>query len=286
MRTLSDAQIDRLEAAADANDPARYYELLAEYGFGYGLIAREVVTNSGTYGRVANNFMREKLKERGMELTDDLRRRLIIELMRADLQYRRQDDVTVDHIAEYHEKIFERLGIPREAWTGAFLADRGALAAFCPTCTDAELAGHSRWAAPLEGWGDAIDDLTGEVFDFGSGPSEGAARDLLRWWRDLADPDVGPKALFDRAIEEPWWEPFIDWHPAYRFYKRRAQDSSTERRGHASAERAKTDPWSEGVSQVSPTEQLVRLSIAPGETKTATVRLPGLTVELQFSFPG
>jgi hypothetical protein len=33
MRSLSDAQLKRLEAAAQANDPVLYYELLSEYGF-------------------------------------------------------------------------------------------------------------------------------------------------------------------------------------------------------------------------------------------------------------
>jgi len=158
---LSPEQLDCLQAAADANDPALYYQLLTEYGFGYGQVAREVVTDTGIYGRTANNFLREKLLERRIPLTKELRAQIMKELMDADLSYRKRGVlVTVDKIAEYHRNVFERLGIPQEAWTGAFLEGRRGLAAFCPTCTEDELAGRSRWSAPREVWGDVIDDLT------------------------------------------------------------------------------------------------------------------------------
>jgi hypothetical protein len=98
---LSPEQLDCLQAAADANDPALYYQLLTEYGFGYGQVAREVVTDTGLYGRTANNFLREKLLERRIPLTKELRAQIMKELMDADLSYRKRGVlVTVDKIAE------------------------------------------------------------------------------------------------------------------------------------------------------------------------------------------
>lgn len=168
MRSLSDAQLKRLEAAAQANDPVLYYELLSKYGFGYGKLGLEVATNTGVYGRIANNYLENKMSELGMKYSADLRNRLVSRLMQADLLYRRREDiVTVEHLATYHRQVFGDLHIPLSAWTGAFLDDRGAQALFCPTCTEAELAGHSRLGALREISGDVIDDLTNEASTWG-----------------------------------------------------------------------------------------------------------------------
>ena len=72
--------------------------------------------------------------------------------------------------------MYRDLGIPADAWAPNFLHERGADALWCNLCTEAELGGQSRLGALGEVAGDVVDDLTGEVFDLGSGPSEGAAR--------------------------------------------------------------------------------------------------------------
>jgi hypothetical protein len=84
--------------------------------------------------------------------------------------------VTLDRIGQYHAEVYEWLGIPADAWAPNFLHERGADALWCQLCTEAELGGQSRLGALGEVAGDVVDDLTGEVFDLGSGPSEGAAR--------------------------------------------------------------------------------------------------------------
>lgn len=277
MRSLSDAQIDRLKEAADANDPELYYQLLSEYGFGYGILAREVATNTGIYGRVANNFLENELAGRGIEFSMDLRNRLLTNLMQADFYYRQSEDiVTVDHIAKYHRRVFGDLQIPEGAWTGVFLDSRGAQAAFCPTCSDAELAGHSRWDAVREVWGDVIDDLTGETFDIGAGPSEGASQDLLDWYGNLLNPSVGPKAMLDHFTNDPWWKPYIERTPPYRmFFESESIREESRREG---------SPFDPSRS-TSPPVRTIQMCIAPGETRTAKVELPTLTLEIEVTMP-
>ena len=281
MRNLSDAQLGRLQSAADANDPILYYELLSEYGFGYGKLALEVVTDTGIYGRIANNFLRHKLAQRNIAYTEELRDQLISELMMADLAYRKSEDiVTVINLAEYHKLIFDKLGLPREAWTGAFLDDRGAQALFCPTCSDAELAGHSRLSGAREVWGDVIDDLTDEVFDLGSGPSEGAAKGAAEFMEDLFLDGVVPQAVDDELsyrIQELY----------DRTFGRSSSSTGAPSRHlfHDSSFRSEDREQQPVSTNLGGGEHLVQMSIAPGQTRTATINLPGLTLEIEVTMP-
>ena len=126
-----------------------------------------------------------------------------------------------------------------------------------------------------------IDDLTNEALDVGSGPSEGAARDVRDWFGDLVKPAVGPKAAFDHITRDPWWEPYVDWHPAYRY-----SNTSSEECSDDSPESLTALPSSTEVGVVTPdADGVIRMSIAPGETRTARVQLPGLTLDLTITMP-
>jgi hypothetical protein len=252
-------------------------------GFGYGKLGLEVATNTGVYGRIANNYLENKMSELGMKYSADLRNRLASRLMQADLLYRhREDIVTVEHLATYHRQVFGDLHIPLSAWSGAFLNDRGAQALFCPACTDAELAGHSRFSGVREIWGDVIDDLTDEAFDLGSGPSEGAAKGAAEFMEDLLLDGVDPRALDDELsgqIRHLYDQTFGRSSPS------KEDAPSPHTFFHESSfrpENTEQQPVSTSFSG----EHLIQMSIAPGQTRTATVNLPGLTLEIQVTMPG
>jgi hypothetical protein len=57
MSALSPEQLARLEEAVRAGDAVRYYRLLAEYGFGYGIIAGRVVQKTDLSGYIAHHFL-------------------------------------------------------------------------------------------------------------------------------------------------------------------------------------------------------------------------------------
>ena len=173
MSGLSPEQLARLQEAVWARDAVRYYRLLAEYGFGYGIIASRVVQKTDLTGYIAHHFFENKLREHGIEVTPELRAKLMQRLMIADFHYRQTEEVvTLDLIGQYHQDVYTRLGIPADAWAPIFLHERGADALWCNLCTEADLGGRSRLGALGEIVGDVVDDLTDEVFDLGSGPSE------------------------------------------------------------------------------------------------------------------
>jgi hypothetical protein len=60
MSGLSPEQLVRLQEAVRAGDVVRYYRLLAEYGFGYGIIAGRVVQKTDLTGYIAHHFFREQ----------------------------------------------------------------------------------------------------------------------------------------------------------------------------------------------------------------------------------
>jgi hypothetical protein len=74
MSALSPEQLARLEEAVRAGDAVRYYRLLAEYGFGYGIIASRVVQKTDLTGYIADYFFENKLREHGIP---ELRAKLI-----------------------------------------------------------------------------------------------------------------------------------------------------------------------------------------------------------------
>src|SRR5688500_3903703 len=101
MSGLSPEQLVRLQEAVRAGDVVRYYRLLAEYGFGYGIIAGRVVQKTDLTGYIAHHFFENKLREHGIEVTPELRARLMQQLMMADFHYRQTDGVvTLDQIGQ------------------------------------------------------------------------------------------------------------------------------------------------------------------------------------------
>lgn len=272
MSGLTQAQLARLEQAAREGDAARYYQLLAEYGFGYGIVASGVVQQQDLSGYIASYFFENKLREHGIAVTPKLRSDLMRELMMADLAYRKSDPVvTVQRIGEYHQQVYEKLGIPADAWAPTFLHDRGADALWCLTCTEAELGGQSPLEALDEVVGDAVDDLTGERFDLGSGPSEGAAAGVAEMIDDLIFDGVLPRALADDLSDRIFGRPpSASGDPSRNLLR----ESSL----HLPA-RPRVNSSSSGG------EHLIQMSIAPGETRTAKVELPGLTLEIEVTMP-
>lgn len=116
MSALSPEQLARLEEAVRAGDAVRYYRLLAEYGFGYGIIAGRVVQKTDLSGYIAHHFFENKLREHGIPVTPELRAKLMQRLMIADFHYRQVDEVvTLDRIGQYHAEVYEWLGIPADA---------------------------------------------------------------------------------------------------------------------------------------------------------------------------
>lgn len=270
MSGLTRTQLARLEQAARGGDAVPYYQLLAEYGFGYGIVASEVVQQQDLTGYIANYFFENKLREHGIAVTPELRSDLMRALMDADLAARKKHPVvTVQEIGRYHRKVYKRLGIPPEAWALTFLHDYGADALWCSTCTEAELGGQSRSDALGEVAGDVVDDLTGERFDLGSGPSEGAAKILGEMIDDLILDGVLPRALGSDLSD--------------RIFRQPSPEAPVHHRLQESGLRFPAPRQLAGRS--SGGEHLIQMSIAPGQTRTAKVELPGLTLEIEVTMP-
>ena len=270
MSALSPEQLARLQEAVRAGDAVRYYRLLAEFGFGYGIIAGRVVQKADLTGYIADYFFENKLREHGIQVTPELRAKLMQRLMVADFRYRQTDGVvTLDQIGQYHADVYRRLGIPADAWAPNFLHERGADALWCSLCTEAELGGQSRLGALGEVAGDVVDDLTGEVFDLGSGPSEGAARNAAELLDDLFVDGVLPRAfrddLSDELFPKPESEPPSPLLHETSWYGSELREPVTRNLGGG--------------------RHTVEMSIAPGQTRTARVQLPGLTLELNITMP-
>ncbi len=273
MYGLTQAQLARLEQAARDGDSVRYYQLLAEYGFGYGMVAGQVVQERDLIGYIANYFLENKLREHGIAVTPELRSDLMLALMDADFAARKKYPVvTVQRIGEYHQEVFEELEIPSDAWAPTFLHDRGAYALWCLSCTEAELGGQSPMDAAGEIVGDVVDDLTGERFDLGAGPSEGAAKSLGEMVDDLFLDGVVPRALGSDLSDRIFGRPSPSPEPPEHH---RLQESGLR----FPAPRQLAGRNSGG------SEHFIQMSIAPGETRTAKVELPGLTLEIEVTMP-
>ena len=150
MSGLSPEQLVRLQEAVRAGDAVRYYRLLAEYGFGYGIIASRVVQKTDLTGYIAHHFLENKLRERGIQVTPQLRAELTRKLLDADFAYRRTLGVaTVQQIGDYHTAVYRDLGIPADAWAPNFFHERGRMrsgAIFAPRRSWAVSRGSTRWA--------------------------------------------------------------------------------------------------------------------------------------------
>ena len=221
-------------------------------------------------GYIAHHFFENKLREHGIEVTPELRARLMQQLMMADFYYRQTDEVvTLDRIGQYHQDVYSWLGIPADAWAPNFLHERGADALWCNLCTEAELGGHSRLGALGEIAGDVVDDLTGEVFDLGSGPSEGAAQGAAELADGLLFDGVLPRAFRDDLLDEPF--PYSKSQPTSPLLHETSWDGSELR-----------EPV---TTNLGGGRHSVAMTIAPGQTRTARVKLPGLTLELNITMP-
>jgi hypothetical protein len=215
-------------------------------------------------------FLENKLRERGIQVTPELRAELTRKLLDADFAYRKSDGIaTIQQIGDYHAEVYEDPGIPADAWAPNFLHERGADALWCNLCTEAELGGQSRLSALGEVAGDVVDDLTGEAFDLGSGPSEGAARDAAGLADDLLFDGVLPRAFRDELSDELFSGPASE--PASPLLHQTSWDGS---------ELPEPVTRNHGGDR-----HTVEMTIAPGQTRTARVQLPGLTVALTITMP-
>jgi hypothetical protein len=203
-------------------------------------------------------------------VTPELRAKLMQRLMIADFHYRQTKEVvTLDLIGQYHQDVYTRSGIPEDAWAPNFLHERGADALWCQLFTDAELGGRSRLSALGEVAGDVVDDLTGEVFDLGSGPSEGAAREAAELADDLLFDGVLPRAFGDELSDELFPSPGSE--PVRPSLHRTSWDGSEV-----------PEPV---TTNLGGGRHSVEMTIAPGQTRTARVKLPGLTLALTITMP-
>lgn len=71
----------QLKAFQESGDAANYYKTIAEYGHDYGNLAYEAATDSGLWGRYANNHLENKAREYGVSID---RNKIMRELMQAD----------------------------------------------------------------------------------------------------------------------------------------------------------------------------------------------------------
>lgn len=159
--TLSLAARQQLENYKNEGDAANYYRILAENGHDYGNLAYEAATDTGFWGRYANNFLENKASELNVVIDRD---KIMRELMAADFLYRvnnNWDPIRANQIREYHHAVFERNQLTRDAWTGTFFDDRAGPAAWCIDCNDIERQGQSPQEALSNFFNNALSDWDG-----------------------------------------------------------------------------------------------------------------------------
>ncbi|MGF7151475.1 Ca2+-binding RTX toxin-like protein [Sphingomonas zeicaulis] len=117
------AVLEAIVNSGDANARERYYNQLAEYGYEYGELARDVAINYGINGAVANSFARGIGESKGVHLSDQQWLQVSVDLMKADWAARKSlplnssDDMKWDAYNSYHSAVFGNYGLPETAWT-------------------------------------------------------------------------------------------------------------------------------------------------------------------------
>jgi len=99
-----------------------YYQFQRHYGRGYGALAANVPAGATASGKLAQNVLKAAIGEEAVQAKHG---KLAAELARADLDLIRQFSGKIPekrYIEEYHAKIFEKHGIPIEAFSGSLLA--------------------------------------------------------------------------------------------------------------------------------------------------------------------
>ena len=175
--SLSESTISQLQSLKDAGDMASaesYYNILAANGHDYGNLAVQAATDTGFWGKYANNFMELKAQEYGIVIDRD---KIMQELMQADFAARennRWEPIPAKAIREYHHDVFDVNDLPKGAWTGTMLDDRAGPGAWCIRCNDIERSGQD-WKDALANLGsNMVHDSLGlggygtnsEVYDF------------------------------------------------------------------------------------------------------------------------
>jgi Ca2+-binding RTX toxin-like protein len=138
MSSLADIN-DQLGQYVEQGNAAAYYQALAMYGHLYGNLAYDAATNTGFWGRFANNFLDNKAGEYGVSYD---RQKIMRELMESDYAARQANNwepITGEAIRNYHQDVFDANGLPPSAWTGTVFDDRAGAAAWCFGCSDQEV---------------------------------------------------------------------------------------------------------------------------------------------------
>lgn len=119
--TITQDRYEQLRQAVVNQDRARYYQLLASWGYKYGTLAGQVVGNNFLSGAAANAFARQTYREiNGRDLTDSEMLSVSLDLMAADFNRRsigQSAELSSTVIESYHSDVFRRHGLPPEAWT-------------------------------------------------------------------------------------------------------------------------------------------------------------------------
>ena len=132
--------MERLAKLVKQGDP-KYYLEIKKWNHGYGELAYDAAIDQGLLGIFANNWLQRESSSKGIELTDQLRNKIMRQLMEADFKIREKNGglpATADQIAQYHWDVFEANGLPREAWTATYLHETLGTTFWCWTCTEYE----------------------------------------------------------------------------------------------------------------------------------------------------
>lgn len=148
---LTDNQISQLQIKVNQGDALGYYQLLIDYGVGYGELGLGAASDgqSGNTwadlgGTFANNFLETKFKEfHGRTMAENEKQAVREGLIAADFAIRELREVNNDDIRIYHHDVFDELGIPKSAWTGTFFDERLGAWSWCWTCGNDEINGET-----------------------------------------------------------------------------------------------------------------------------------------------
>ncbi len=149
---LSSEVLAQLQQAVDNKDAPAYYAILAANGVGYGNLGMAAATDgrSGNAmldfgGIFANRFMEAIYqKQHGRPMTEAEKQSIRENLIAADLAYREKGEVvTAGDIKTYHHQVFERVGVPPEAWTGTFFDQYVGAWSWCWDCDTSEMDGQT-----------------------------------------------------------------------------------------------------------------------------------------------
>lgn len=124
-RPLTDEDIRYLQQYVAQGDRLGYYGALSNWGYDYPRLASQVVDSSSLAGRLANVHMAETAADAGIVVDPDMAASVSRDLMQADFESRaamdspnrRGNPLGVDIIEGYHHNVFDRYGLPPEAWT-------------------------------------------------------------------------------------------------------------------------------------------------------------------------